>query len=137
MREIKFRAWDTSRKKMWSAEQMGADELTLNPDGRGFVNVSSASQRLSQYMSHMIPLQFTGLKDRNGREIYEGDIVRTTSIMDEVIFGDVVWDEDGFQYAVDIGCELMEFHNIIHTEKTVEVIGNIYENPELLHDTQS
>ena len=131
MREIKFRAWDTSRKKMWSAEQMGADELTLNPDGRGFVNVSSASQRLSQYMSHMIPLQFTGLKDRNGRDIYEGDIVRAW-----VDFGPA--GEVQSVYPVSIGpfgCNLQEWTYEGEGHRP-EVIGNIYENPELLHDTQ-
>ena len=75
-RPIRFMGYDTSRKKFFSPEEMGQDELTINPDGRGFVNVSGASTRLSQYLSHIVPLQFTGRLDDKGKEIYEGHLVR-------------------------------------------------------------
>ena len=39
MRELKFRAWDTSKKIMFSAEEMGIDQEALLPDGRGFANI--------------------------------------------------------------------------------------------------
>lgn len=50
MRQIKFRAWDTIRKKMFSAEEMGQDQETIMPDGKGFVNVNSISTRLTQWI---------------------------------------------------------------------------------------
>ena len=133
MREIKFRAWDTAKKIMYSAGELGKDELCLNPDGRDFVNVSSADQRFSQYMRHIVPLQYTGLKDKNGKEIYEGDIIRGERLhyynylkgLQEAI---IEWlhcgawypfanDDDGMPYPESEECE---------------IIGNIYENPELL-----
>lgn len=91
MRVIKFMACDTVREKMWTAEEMGRDELTLNPDGRGFVNVNAVSPSLSQYMTHMIPLEFTGFKVKDNQELFEGHIVK---------LGDhryvIVWDQGRF-----------------------------------------
>lgn len=134
MRPIKFRAWDTGHKKMWSAEEMGADELTINPDGRGFVNVHSASAQLSHYMPHMIPLQFTGLLDKNGKEIYDGDIVRWDHIAHKEDCGThaVIFDQGQFRLA-DPGSYPLE--NLVNFELLggfIEVVGNIHENPELL-----
>ncbi len=135
MREIKFRAWDEHLNKMWSAEEIGKDELTLNPDGRGFVNVNSTSIKLSTYMEHLIPLQFTGLKDKNDKEIYEGDIVKFYIKTIEYI-GKVVFEKGAFIIACDkLTDSYVTFIEVDDEELCLidmEIIGNIYKNPELL-----
>lgn len=128
MREIKFRAWHEGNKEMISAQEMGHDELTINPDGRGFVNVNSTSPRLSQYFPHMIPMQFTGLHDKNGKEIYEGDIVADRSDSDLVF--PVQWDEEHLGYWMPNEFDEEGNYPISHVQ--LEVVGNIYQNPELL-----
>ena len=68
----------------------------------------------------MIPLEYTGLKDKNDKEIYEGDVVKTSEGENcEVIF------ERG-EFCIHSSIEKPKWDN------GVEVIGNIYENPELL-----
>ena len=131
--QIKLRAWDKKRNKMWSAEELGRDELTLNPDGRGFVNVSGASTKLSQYMPHLIPLQFIGLKDNNRNEIYGGDILKFgEGKYNGKGIGQVVWNKTnaGF-YIKNIGSFKVP-PSFEFTDVSLEVIGNIYKNPELL-----
>lgn len=81
-------------------------------------------------------MQYTGLKDRNGKEIYEGDVV--SNGLDGVVeyFSDLTWDggclHPGFYcqewFEFNEPCELAYPHNF----DDCEVIGNIYENPELL-----
>ena len=75
MNLIKCKAWNTKINKMFSAAELGQDQLTLSPDGRGFVNVCSTDTRLSEYYPHMIPLQFIGMNDKNSIEMYDGDII--------------------------------------------------------------
>ena len=119
MREIKFRAWHFKLKKMFTAEEMTTDQMALLPDGH-FANIHSVSTKLSWILSHeeMLPLQFTGLHDRTGREIWEGDILLTPGKfkmevrIDNIGYGDPKFFNIGFDVC--------------------EVIGNIYENPELL-----
>ena len=75
--------------------------------------------------SSYILMQFTGLTDKNGKEIYEGDIVRTTGWPD----GDPVYWVDG-RFCVGQPSNLADFLGSI--AEGCEIIGNIYENPELL-----
>lgn len=125
MRTIKFRGWDTKRNKMYSAEEMGADELTINPDGRGFVNVSGASTQLSTYMRHIIPEQFTGHLDKNGKEIYEGDVVGKIFIEgDKYEKGEVVF--DGGCFSIKISHQRYIPALFEPDPEFLEVIGNIH-----------
>ena len=117
MRQIKFRAWDTGKKKMYSSEKMGQDQLTISVDGRGFINVHGTSTKLSTFCRHLIPEQFTGLLDKNGVEIFEGDMVMVDSL-----YGWVTP-----RIVSEFGLNIRSM-----SDDTFEVIGNIHENPELL-----
>mgnify|MGYP003395806629 CR=1 FL=1 len=117
MREIKFRAWDKQFKK-WVDPEIVCKWAIYSLE-----NPSSIAHEITQ---------FTGLKDKQGKEIYEGDICKqpeNNSLVDgevkEWVTGDIRYDHDGFS--------LMEGDYIHHCIKwTGEVIGNIHENPELL-----
>ena len=80
-------------------------------------------------------MQYTGLKDKNGKEIYEGDIVKIKSNPLDMI-GYIIYDE------YDLAFELRDDENesqecLWYQEQELEVIGNIYDNPELLKGEQS
>ena len=132
-REIKFRAWasndDYPNGKMYFA----GDDFVLNLNGdlihiksNGDFNYSAVFARVGYNDINL--MQFTGLKDKNGKEIYEGDIVK---------WEDTIDDGYGCGYLTTIR-EIVTFgggaYNPISTmpSKYFEVIGNIYENPELL-----
>ncbi len=124
---IECRAWHPAKKIMFSPEQMGRDQLTLMPDGSGFINVHSTSTSLSQLMPHMIPLQYTGLKDKNGKKIFEGDILEMEYGKAEVYF------EDGcFKIRFDTDSDLLWLYCC--KKDDTEVIGNIYQDKHLLED---
>ena len=114
MREIKFRAWDKETKEMivW-------DKLIWN--SQGLLN-SLHNTGTPDHYGNWIAQQYTGLKDKNGVEIYEGDIVETLDELTKIT--DVKFIDGAF----------MPFDHSSPEIKSEEssVIGNIYENPELL-----
>ena len=126
MRQIKFRAWDKDKKKM--IEQcpfQSYHEFVLTPGGIPFD--LSGSGKVQPYEL----MQFTGLHDKNGKEIYEGDVVRYNHVyLDHPVDFEVMFDEGGFgQRRID-GEEVSDWYEW----EELEVIGNIYENPELLKE---
>ena len=143
MREIKFRGWHSKMERMFSCDEMVNDQMTLLPDGR-FINVNGNSTQLSViYPSDkFIPLQYTGLKDKNGKESCGHDIVRVTfaefysssqfcSEEGESVVG--VIKEIDYAWAVELPDKsYIYFSEIVNDDMEFEIIGNVHENPELV-----
>lgn len=125
MREIKFRAWDSERKVMlkWGDrdESQPSDEW-WGPDWSVFCD------SVGEMLNKAILMQYTGLKDKNGREIYEGDICASPGFAGSGP-GPVEWNPDLLQFDVKTA---RGWWLALGVAPDVEVIGNIYENPELL-----
>jgi len=116
MRDIKFRAWDKEFSDMLSWEQLD------NNDKEGLIHLFDI---LKGKEPNIIPMQYTGLKDKNGNEIYEGDIVTGWTKDNEVI----EWDQANARF-IPIWIQL--WRDDIRDAK-IKIIGNIYETPELLN----
>jgi len=133
-REIKFRAWDKRHNafaRFFSMTQhadgsFGIDEI----HGKNWNNYTECDENVEL-------MQFTGLKDKNGKGIYEGDILK--------IFGSVATDDPAYGFYEPTS--IVSFkdgyfgwgkeHNGTYSfdpfsNEEIEVIGNIYENPELI-----
>ncbi len=133
MREIKFRAWDKVRKKMYYIDGV-KNCLTFESHG-GDGTWSQFSRQEGYAFSttdslNAILMQFTGLLDKSGKEIYEGDVIKVESdVTSEVSFKDGEFINKKSGWGLHIYISPKWKGQAIHQ---MEIIGNIYENPELI-----
>ena len=129
MREIKFRAWvEFNFRKCQNRMAYGFPNFS--PSTNGFLD---NERGISYKLDKVKLMQFTGLKDQNGKEIYEGDILAEGK-KKKIILGKVLWSEKEVCYILKRkdAWEVLDHVN----EEYCEVIGNIYENPELSKDSE-
>lgn len=115
MRKIKFRAWEDGKMRR-------VDSFTWEEDWNYDVDLAKAAE------PYAILMQFTGLTDKNGKEIYEGDVLGADHTPNTYT---VQWDDAKSGWSVD-GCTGYLRAWLNSWTLPLEVIGNIYENKELL-----
>lgn len=128
-REIKFRAWIEKDKTMFYQKDQylisflrRANQL-FNPEDSGH----------DKYGSPPL-MQFTDLKDKNNQEIYEGDILGYPRREDNLVEGGVVFNNGAFGIKTEMFKQILSFTEYIRIDdfNELEIIGNVYENPELI-----
>lgn len=126
MREIKFKIWDKKNKK-WHIQY---------PSIGSFFNIykDGTLSRNSEDDDYIL-VEYTGLKDKNGNEIYEGDIVRMRGLIAghfEPMVGYVYYESPSFVVIATEPRGVRGKGRILSEGNLNEIIGNIYEDPELL-----
>lgn len=130
----RFRAWDKKTETIQEVESISFKEKKL-VIGQG--NVAWFNSDYIRNFDDIELMQSTGLKDKNGVEIFEGDIVLADGVKKIVTFGEQEHEEDFGDLIYYIGFNVytkMGYSSVIHVE--YEVIGNIWQNIELLGDKQ-
>ena len=126
MREIKFRAWLKEERKMVNVETLfiGINRLCFGN--------SKTEDLFFRDFEEVELMQYTGLKDKNGKEIYEGDIL---FFRDENMKYVVVWQDTAFMTkSIEIRKYSEKMCWLDDTEICCEIVGNIYENKKLLEE---
>lgn len=133
MREIKFRAWDKIEKQMCPVTRV----IFRQPTGYDFINVRikwngkiiDQGGFIGKDNTYIL-MQYIGAKDKNGVEIYEGDIIRSPAGKDYWIR----WSELTCRFVAEpIPANRLEAQLVSRTISNYEVVGNIHESPEFVN----
>ncbi|MCE2322780.1 YopX family protein [Streptococcus thermophilus] len=128
---LKFRAWDLEYEKM-----VGVDIINLEDGKLDFIGDGITYFRKAKDIELM---QSTGLTDKNGKEIFEGDVVTDGQTVGDIkhhqTYGFYMIDDKGIERWFSDGNCIEDFEEDAETvSEILEIIGNIYENPELLEE---
>ena len=138
MREIKFRGWHSATNEMYLAERFSTEHLYISSLG----SVVFGDDKLVVHESNWVLMQYTGLKDKNGKEIYEGDVLSSPHFADatgrnHTLKHSVEWSERFHGWFL-LSCSSKDPDDgsiqmfVAKKCGEISVIGNIHDNPELL-----
>lgn len=127
MRKLKFRVWNPkynswcgkSRDDWWLGLEYNTGKLVCVVDGK-----------ITDAPDYLIPMQFTGITDKNGKELYEGDKFDMTQRLDDFeTFGEVIWNKEDscWGYLHNDGSDTEQGNLMDLNTKELVIIGNIYE----------
>lgn len=131
----RFRAWDSAKQEMFT------DTFAITESGQVVVVEQEFVTSTPDYIfvEHLVIMQSTGLKDKNGKEIFEGDIVQFEDYYIETDLpyinkGIVEWSQGSFTISNRASVQMEDLLDGEFLDLTI--IGNVYENPELLGVTE-
>lgn len=132
MKGLKFRVWDKERECYLDKTELAG----ITPDGKYILYIEEEEISRLEIDENYVVEQYTGLKDKNGKEIYEGDILG-----DMWRDGYIAWCDKCKQLQYHIlthGCMAclgdVQWYELINDNGKLEVVGNVHENPDLLEE---
>ena len=131
---LRFRAWNKATKEMYEV-----DDIMSIDFGESKISVKTLFFERTNYydFNDIVLMQSTGLLDKNGKEIFEGDVVTggytTGDIKNHPTLGFYMVDDNGTERWFSDNATIEDFEEDVETaHKILEIIGNIYKNPELV-----
>ena len=119
-----YRVWHKIEKRFVDLRAIDFEKETIDHDAYREAHYYDGAK-----FDEIVFQQFSGLKDKNGKEIYEGDRVRFGYTGNVDFFGEVIWLEDRASFGVRTGNAFETFEDLMDYMKYFEVVGNIFQLP--------